>query len=66
MCAGLQNLQSDAPSIRQRSDGLIYCQGPSIYVFLSRYMQLNFWSHDLSINSEIFPMEDFNVIPEIL
>lgn len=29
-------------------------------------MQLNFLSNDLSINWEIFPTEEFNIIPKIL
>lgn len=64
VCADLQNLQSDAPSIHLCGDGLIYCKGQITYVFLSHDMQLNFRSYDLSINSEIFPMEDFNILPE--
>lgn len=38
----------------------------TVYVFLSRYRQFNFRNRDLAINSEIFPMEDCNISPEIL
>lgn len=47
-------------------DKLTYCQSQFIYVFLSRYVQLNFRSCDSPINLEMFPKEDFNIIPKIL
>ena len=38
----------------------------SLSVFSYPYMQLSFRSYDPSINSEIFPTEEFHIIPKIL